>query len=323
MANVSGPLSLTHLQLQVMRLATTEERIFKTFLVLGIHVVFIYINLAMLFTLWSKPSFRHTARYILFAHMLFNDTIHLTIALTLYMLGNFHLFVVRVACAFMVLLSSCTFVNAPLNLAVMSLERYTAVCFPLRHSELATPGRTQLAVGLVWALGVINVLIDVCALFLTEPSFFLSPVLCTIEHLQTAGWQQEKGVALNTLLFVTVTAVLVYTYVAIMLEARSASSSEPGSAQRAMRTVLLHALQLGLSIMSFMYVVLESLLAKLPPAIYTQMRFINFMVVLILPRCLSSLIYGLRDEAFRSAFRQHLICCSVRRVEPPHRSTKH
>uniref|UniRef100_A0A8C7WK23 G-protein coupled receptors family 1 profile domain-containing protein n=1 Tax=Oncorhynchus mykiss TaxID=8022 RepID=A0A8C7WK23_ONCMY len=311
--NLNISVNLTVHTLQVMRLATTEERIFKMFLVVGIHMVFIYINLAMLFTLWSKPSFRHTARYILFAHMLFNDTIHLTITLTLYMLGNFHLFVVRVACAFMVLLSSCTFVNAPLNLAVMSLERYTAVCFPLRHSELATPRRTQLAVGLVWALGVINVLIDVCALFLTEPSFFLSPVLCTIEHLQTAGWQQEKGVGFNAFCFVAVSLIIIYTYIAIIVTARSASDKTKAS--KAHKTVLLHLVQLGLSLSSFLYTPIESALASVgSTTIFIDLRYLNFLFLIILPRCLSPLIYGLRDDAVRPLF-LHYLTCRTRKVK--------
>ncbi|KAJ7995998.1 hypothetical protein DPEC_G00232520 [Dallia pectoralis] len=266
MTNMSGTLVLTILQLQSMQLTPTEERNFNIFFVLalGIYMLFIYINMAMMFTLWRKPSFRHIARYMLFAHMLFNDTVLLAMSLILYLLGNFCVLVSRVVCAFMVLVSSCTFTNAPLNLAVMSLE--------------------------------------------------------SREQLSTAGWQQEKAKAMNVLLFVVVTAVLIFTYVAIMLEARSASSSDPRSAQRALNTVLLHVLQLGLSLMSFLYAELEALLVKLPLVFFAPLRYTNFLVVLVLPRCLSSIIYGLRDKAFRAAFRQHFICSSFRRVGL---STKH
>ncbi|XP_030638846.1 odorant receptor 131-2-like [Chanos chanos] len=301
--------------MQAHRLPFTEDRIFKMFLVLSTHVLFIYINMVMLVIVWSKSVFRGTARYILFAHMLFNDTLHLGIGLVLYLLGAYYLTVVRAACAFIVLLSACTFTNAPLNLAVMSLERYTAICFPLHHSELATPRRTQVAVLLVWALGCINVITDVVTLFLAEPSFFLSPAVCTIEQLQMKPWQRHKGVVLNVLLFITVAAVLLYTYVAIMLEARSALS-DSSSARRALHTVLLHAIQLGLSLMSFLYVLLEFLLAMLPIGLYAHLRFVNFFVVLILPRCLSSLIYGVRDEAFRPIFRKHFLCGGLKKVGP-------
>ncbi|XP_053096215.1 odorant receptor 131-2-like [Pangasianodon hypophthalmus] len=318
---MSGP--LTFVDMQAIRLAFTGERIFKVFLVLSTQSLFIYINTVMLFTLRTKAIFRETPRYILFTHMLLNDTIHLVIALLLYMLNIFYLVVVRAACAFIVLLSTSTFVNAPLNLAVMSLERYTAICFPLRHSELATPARVNVAVALVWVLGISDVLTDVCALFLlAEPSFYLSPTVCTIAQLMVAPWQQGRSVTFKVLLFITVAIVLLYTYVAILWQARAASS-DSSSARKASRTVVLHALQLGLSLMSFLYEYIEYLLGSLPLPVYTQMRFLIFFIVLVLPRCLSSLIYGLRDETFRPLFKQNFLYCGTNKVVPLEAFTKH
>lgn len=321
MANMSD--TLTFVDMQTMRLAFTGERIFKMFLVVSTHLLVIYVNIIMLFTLRTKAIFCETPRYILFAHMLLNDTIHLVLALVLYMLSSFYLLVVRAVCAFIVLVSTSTFVNAPLNLAVMSLERYTAICFPLRHSELATPARASVAVALVWVLGISDVLTDVCALFLlAEPSFYLSPAVCTITQLMVAPWQQGRSVIFKILLFVMVAIVLLYTYVAILLQAR-AISSDTTSAHKALRTVVLHAVQLGLSLMSFLYEYIESLLVSLPLDVYKQLHFLNFFVVLILPRCLSSIIYGLRDETFRPLFKQNFFYCGKNRVVPLEAFTKH
>ncbi|XP_053096340.1 odorant receptor 131-2-like [Pangasianodon hypophthalmus] len=321
MANMSG--TLTVVDMQAIRLAYTGERIFMVFLVLSTHSLFIYVNIVMLFTLRTKAIFRETPRYILFAHMLLNDTIHLVIALVLYMLSFLYFVVVRAVCAMIVLVSTSTFVNAPLNLAVMSLERYTAICFPLRHSELATPARASMAVALVWVLGISDVLTDVCALFLlAEPSYYLSPTVCTIAQLMVAPWQQGRSVTFKVLLFVMVAIVLLYTYVAILRQARAASS-DTSSARKALRTVVLHALQLGLSLMSFLYEYIDYLLGSLPLAVYTQLRFLNFFIVLVLPRCLSSLIYGLRDETFRPLFKQNFLYCGTNRVVPLEAFTKH
>ncbi|KAK2827325.1 hypothetical protein Q7C36_018251 [Tachysurus vachellii] len=305
MANASDP--LTVVEMQTMRLDFTGERIFKMFLVVFTQSLFIYVNTVMLFTLRTKTIFRETPRYILFAHMLLNDTIHLVIALVLYILSSLYFMVVRAACAFIVLVSTSTFVNSPLNLAVMSLERYTAICFPLRHSELATPTRASAAVALVWVLGITDVLTDVCALFLlAEPSFYLSATVCTIKQLMVAPWQQGRSLTFKILLFIIVAIVLLYTYVAIVRQARIAST-DTASAHKALQTVVLHALQLGLSLMSFLYEYIDYLLGSLPLSVYTQLRFLNFFIVLILPRCLSSLIYGLRDETFRPLFKQKFL----------------
>ncbi|XP_066502516.1 odorant receptor 131-2-like [Hoplias malabaricus] len=312
MTNMSRPLTLV--EMQAIQLTLTEQRIFKIFLVLSTYALFIYINVLMLFILRTKAVFRETSRYILFAHMLINDTIHLVLSLVLYVLGTFYVVIMRAVCAFIVLLSVSTFINAPLNLAVMSLERYTAICFPLRHGELATPERTRVAVVLVWVLGTFNVLTDVFVLFiLAEPSFYLSHSVCAIEQLLVMPWQQVKSMALNTLFFTAVGVILLYTYVAILRQARAASTDR-SSAQKALRTVLLHALQLGLSLMSFFYAQLEILISNLPLPVYAQLHFLNFFIVLILPRCLSSLIYGLRDESFRPLFKQYFLCCRTQKL---------
>ncbi|KAI5096541.1 odorant receptor, family H, subfamily 132, member 4, partial [Silurus meridionalis] len=301
----SGP--LTFVDMQTIKLAFTWERVLKMCLVVFTQLLFIYINIVMLFTLRTKAIFRETPRYILFTHMLLNDTIHLLIALLLYMLSSLYFVMVRAACACIVILSTSTFVNAPLNLALMSLERYTAICFPLRHTELATPARVYAAVAMVWVLGLTDVLTDVFALFLlSEPSYYLSPTVCTIAQLIVAPWQQGRSVIFKALLFIIVAIVLLYTYVAILRQARNASSNT-SSAQKALRTVILHSLQLGLSLMSFLYEYIESMILSLPLAIYIQVRFFIFFVVLILPRCLSSLIYGLRDDTFRPLFKLNFL----------------
>ncbi|KAI5096540.1 odorant receptor, family H, subfamily 132, member 4, partial [Silurus meridionalis] len=248
--NTSGP--LTFVDMQTIKVAFTGEKIFRTFLVLFTLLLFIYINIVMLFTLRTKAIFRETPRYILFTHMLLNDTIHLSSAMLHFILGSFYFMVVCAACACIVILSTSTFVNAPLNLAVMSLERYTAICFPLRHSQLSTPARVYAAVAMVWVLGLTDVLTDVFALFLlSEPSFYLSSSVCTIAQLMVAPWQQGRSVIFKVLLFIVVAIVLLFTYVAILQKARKASSNT-SSAQKALRTVILHSLQLGLSLMSFL-----------------------------------------------------------------------
>ncbi|KAI5622510.1 odorant receptor, family H, subfamily 132, member 1 isoform X1, partial [Silurus asotus] len=310
----SGP--LTVIDMPAIRVTFTGEKVLRIFLVVFAHFLFIYINIVMLFTLRTKAIFCETPRYILFTHMLLIDTIQLLIGMLLYMLSTFYIMMVRAACACIVILSTSTFVNAPLNLAVMSLERYTAICFPLRHSELATPARVYVALAMVWVLGLTDVLIDVFAFFLlAEPSFYLSPTLCATAQVMVAPWQQGRSVAFKALLFIIVAIVLLYTYVAILQQARKASSNT-SSAQKALRTVIFHSLQLGLSLMSFLYEYMESMILSLPPAIYIHVRFFIYFVVVVLSRCLSSLIYGLRDETFRPLFKQNFMNCGTKKVVP-------
>ncbi|MFT7819301.1 olfactory receptor 11A1-like [Arapaima gigas] len=236
----------------------------------------------MLVAVRSKAAFRETSRYILFAHMLFNDILHLVTSMVLYILSFFYLEIIQVFCTLLTLISANTFINEPLNLAVMSLERYVAVCFPLRHGELSTPQKTFYALVVIWLI--------------------------------RKSWQRDKEVAFSVLYFTLVAGVLLFTYVSITLEARSASTDRT-SAQKAMRTVMLHAFQLCLSLMSFLYNLFQVLLSSLPLDVFVQLRFVTYVVVLLLPRCLSPLIYGLRDQSFRPVFMYHFTC-GTRIVKP-------
>ncbi|KAL4597499.1 olfactory receptor 11A1-like [Arapaima gigas] len=305
---------LTLLQIQSMRYKMTDDRILKVSLVAATYSIFIYLNCVMLVAVRSKAAFRETSRYILFAHMLFNDILHLVTSMVLYLFSFFYVEIIQALCSFLTLISTTTFINEPLNLAVMSLERYVAVCFPLRHGELSTPQKTFYALVVIWVLGSSSILTDILTVTVVEPSLFLLSGLCTREQLIRKSWQRDMEVAFSVLYFTLVAVVLLFTYVSITREARSASTDRT-SAQKAMRTVMLHAVQLCLSLMTFLYSLFEVLLSSLPLAVFVQLRFVNYVVVLLLPRCLSPLIYGLRDQSFRPVFMYHFTC-GTRSVKP-------
>ncbi|KAJ8392121.1 hypothetical protein AAFF_G00079270 [Aldrovandia affinis] len=147
---------------------------------------FIYINCVMLVTLKSKAAFREVSRYILFGHMLFADSLQMIWSMVAYLIYTVKMYISNGLCVILLLLPTITLRIAPLNLAVMALERYAAICFPLRHVEISTMG-----------------------------------------------------------------IIIIYTYFAIMVEAKSVCSDK-GKATKARNTVLLHLIQLGLSLSSFM-----------------------------------------------------------------------
>ncbi|XP_041088526.1 odorant receptor 131-2-like [Polyodon spathula] len=310
MVNVSGQGldSLIHQQ----EFVVEKDWVFvlKAAFAVATPVFFIYVNCIMLFTLYSKASFRETSRYILFAHMLFNDSILLMSSVIHYILATAFQHIMRAACIFLVIITGTTFINSPLNLAVMALERYIAICLPLRHAEITTPKRTGVVIGVIWVLSSLEYMSDLLAVFSTQPSsFFLLPVYCTREKLFGLKWQPVMRQVFDCLFFLFVSCIITYTYVAIMVQARSASSDK-ASASKARNTVLLHGVQLLLCLSSFLYGVIEVLLARLDGSSFICLRYISFVVLILFPRCLSPLIYGLRDEKFRKLFKYYFTFAS-------------
>jgi hypothetical protein len=194
----------------------------------------------------------------------------------------------------------------------MSLERYVAICFPLRHCNIATPKRTGIAIGIIWFLSSINIIADIILAFSVNPNYLADIAFCTLEKLYIAKWQLYKYQAFDVVYFVSVAVIIIFTYISIMITARSVSSDKD-SAKKALKTVLLHLIQLGLCLTSFLYTIIERTLYMMTgsnSSLFINLRYLNYLIVLILQRCLSPLIYGMRDEAVWPLFKYFFCYCS-------------
>uniref|UniRef100_H2ZTN1 G-protein coupled receptors family 1 profile domain-containing protein n=1 Tax=Latimeria chalumnae TaxID=7897 RepID=H2ZTN1_LATCH len=286
----------------------------KVALALIMGCFFVYMDCVMLYTFYKKDAFQENSCYILFAHMLFNDGIHLFTCVLLYILAICYLYIPKALCAAIVVTSSSTF-NMPLILATMALECYLAICLPLRHIEICTARRTTGVLWVIWFLGSFSCLVDLFATLVVDfLAFFRTKVFCTREVLIRTMWQADMRLYLSLVYFVSVGAVIFYTYIRIMLQAHSVAVNK-ASASKARRTVLLHTFQLMLCMAAFVYPVTEALLQAIDTAFFIHIRYLNFLVLVILPRCLSSVIYGLRDQAFKHAFKNYFTC-ATKKVHP-------
>lgn len=74
--------------------------------------------------------------------------------------------------------------------------------------------------------------------------------------------------------------------------------------------------QLLLCMLAFVVPSLQAALISLFPRLSLEIRYIFFLVVYIIPRFLSPVIYGFRDEHFRKYWARYLACWSIVRVRP-------
>ncbi|XP_048842150.1 odorant receptor 131-2-like isoform X2 [Brienomyrus brachyistius] len=122
------------------------------------------------------------------------------------------------------------------------------------------------------------------------------------ERLFLAKWQFDVFQSFNGVFFVAVGITVIGTYTGIMMAAQSIK------AKKASRTVLLHLVQLVLCLSSFLFSSIERALSTISSALFIHLRTLNFFLLVLLPRCLSPLIYGLRDEGVRPLFLRYLRC---------------
>ncbi|XP_061103961.1 odorant receptor 131-2-like [Conger conger] len=262
---------------------------------------FLYINVVMLITLRSKAIFRDTSRYILFTNMLFADSLNLVYCMLMYIFAIIRLYMRSIVCALVMLAGAVIALISPLSLAMMALERYIAICFPLRHAEITMCRRTGVAIAIVWALGSVQAFTNLILLLISGP---LVSTLDFCSGLSMPGMEAYTDVnnAFTIIYFLSVGLTIVYTYIGIVVAARSASSDKC-SAAKAHRTVLLHLIQLGLCLSSILFDSIIALVrAHLDLFAALNVQYVMFLGLIIFPRCLSPLIYGLRDQTFRPLF---------------------
>ncbi|XP_056415989.1 odorant receptor 131-2-like [Hyla sarda] len=271
----------------------TNVFIILTFLCFCFFLYFISILLIVYFT---TPQVRETSRYVLFAHMLVNDTLYLLLGFFL-VLAYKHLYIPVPICYFVIAITTASFRVTPYNLAVMALERYLAICYPLRYSMFCTVKRTYSVITAMWVLGFFPNAADLVVLSTSvKKSFFSQKLICKQEELIVEPVQNTIRSITFIGSLILVALVILFTYVKVMVIAWKSGCSS-SSASKAGRTVMLHTIQLLLSIVS-----LTSNITECYGGNYMVM--INFLLFMCFPRLLSPLIYGIRDEVFSKCIKK-------------------
>lgn len=263
---------------------------------------FLYVNCVMLFALLRKPHFMECSRYMLFGHLLLTDSMQLMMSLFLYTCAVAKLRLISYVCIIFTLLTSLTVKMSPISLALMSLERYVAVCFPLRHAGIATSRTTVMAIAVMWTVASVESFTHIFLFVRLNNTVFTLPGLCRRRSIFHSQIFATLHTGFNIVCFVLVSVIVIFTYFAIMITVKLASSNARSSS-KAHKTVLLHLLQLCLCLTSMLFDSINSRdIQANYPTIFVDIQYAFFVILIIFPKCLSPLIYGLRDQTFRYVF---------------------
>ncbi|XP_061902684.1 odorant receptor 131-2-like [Entelurus aequoreus] len=234
------------------------ERVFTSSITSGACLVFLFINAVMMLTLKRKRVFRETSRYILLFHLLLADTLLMASSQVLYLCYTYRILLTYPQCGVLVMLTIMTNDISPMVLVVMSLERYVAVCHPLRHAAIITVRNTGAAVLSVWILSLLQVVTLVLVLLrfpFDQLETLKMPEPCSSSRIFLLPVLYDCRTSFTALLFTSACLLTVCSYIGVVVAARSASRSQRDkeSARKAQKTLLLHLLQLGLILLSCNY----------------------------------------------------------------------
>lgn len=269
-------------------------------------LVFFYINAVMMHALFRQPRLLECCRYVLFGHLLLTESLQLLLSMLLYLLALTKTTMLSYICISIMLFASLTLKMSPLNLAVMSLERYIAICCPLKHVHIVTSRTTGVAVAFIWTAGSLDSLTHVVLFVSLKNTSFTVPHFCSRNNLFHMPIFSSISDAFTIAYFVIVSIIIIYTYFSILLIVRSASSRAL-SASKAGKTVLLHLIQLCLCLVSTLFnMINHNSIWNIHPVVASHIKYILFISLIIFPKCLSPLIYGLRDQTLRQVLTDYI-----------------
>ncbi|XP_018520756.1 odorant receptor 131-2-like [Lates calcarifer] len=282
---------------------------YRLILVQVFVALFLCINVLLIRTFFMKDFFYTTMRYILFAVTLMSDCLILILTNFLLIFNYFHLTMQMWLCLIFCILSSVYTFVTPVTLTAMTLERYVAICMPLRHGELCSTRSALRCILIIHSLSCVPCFVILSIFFASAThSFYTQSRVCSVEIFIFHTWQAHIRSAISQFYFLIMCIAIVSSYVKIMKVAKAASGENKKSTKKGLRTVLLHGFQLLLCLIQLWCPFIEAAVLQINLMLFINVRYFNYITFILAPRCLSPLIYGIRDEKFFLALKYYALC---------------
>ena len=271
-------------------------------------MMFLSINFLLILTFFKKKSFYTISRYILFAVTLLSDSFLLFISNILFLSAYFNFTIQVWLCiniSMVVLLYSMV---TPVTLTAMTLERYVAICMPLRHAELCSQRIHVHSILIIHGLSSLPCIAVFSSFFASaSSSLYTQDRVCSMQMYILHRWQDHIWSTVQQIYFFIMVFTIVFCYVKIMKVAKTASGDNKKSTRKGLRTVILHGFQLLLCLIQLWTPFIENYVFEINLLIFYNVRFFNYVMFYLTPKCLSPLIYGLRDDHFFHALKNYAV----------------
>ncbi|XP_004075611.1 mu-type opioid receptor-like [Oryzias latipes] len=268
-------------------------------------IIFLCINMLLIGTFFKTESFHTSARYLLFAVMLLSDSFLLFMSDIMMVFASFQLTMQVFLCVIFSAVVLLYNMVTPITLTVMTLERYVAICMPLRHAELCSTRSTVHCILIIHGISSIPCMVILSVFFASASlSIYKQNTVCTVNVFILYTWHNDLRSAVSQFFFLIMCIVIIFSYYKMMKVAKAASGENKKSSLRGLKTVLLHAFQLLLCLIQLWIPFIEAAALQIDVNLFANVRYSNYVIFVLASRCLSPLIYGLRDETFFLALKK-------------------
>ncbi|XP_022069136.2 odorant receptor 131-2 [Acanthochromis polyacanthus] len=262
--------------------------------------VLLFFNLIINWTIVREDRLRSHARFVLVFHLLVSALVYLGTSSVFYSQIHLKARPGRPACLAIitVLISSAS--NILLTLTAMALDRYCAVCHPMRYTSACTARPWP------WLLGVLTWM-----LALVIPLSLLLQTSSEAYHGECGPDQLRKGELQKVLFIGLCTLIILYSYVRILVESRRLGVLNRRN-KAGCKTIALHGSQLAVYILpNFVSFVLSILYKrKLIEKDAKELSAVVIFAFFSLAQCVAPVVYGLRKEELLEQLSHRFPCCS-------------
>ncbi|XP_078468994.1 odorant receptor 131-2-like [Lampetra planeri] len=257
----------------------------------------------VLFLFWCEPRLRDSARHIFFLNLVVVDVFFIvTVGLQAFRELNSAHSIAITECIIFATVSMMCIVNGVGCITVMAVERYIAICHPLRYHSLINRAAIRRCLVVIWIIPSIPVLIEASFFFTNDLSLFSTVSTCNSMYLGNLFGNAYTFICLrlteSVVLLIISSAITIASYVRVIRAAKNASVQQSNFV-KARKTIQLHALQLILYLSTFLaipiYDIWDSSDAIMQSAIVETSMY---MVMFIIPsgQLRSAIKKALRDD---------------------------
>lgn len=266
--------------------------------------VLLLFNLIINWTILREDRLRSHARFVLVFHLLVSALVYLGMSSVFYYQIHLDARPGRPACVAMITILISSASNILLTLTAMALDRFCAVCHPMRYTVICN------AVHWPWLLGVLTWLMALAIplSLLVRPE----PEANKTDYQEKCGPDQLRKGGVEKVLFIGLCTVLIlYSYVRILVEGRRLGVLNRRN-RAGCRTIALHGTQLAVYILpNFVSFVLTMLYKR--DLIRAETKELSAVVVFAffsLAQCVAPVVYGLRKEELLEQLSHRFPYCS-------------
>lgn len=181
-------------------------------------------------------------RYIFFAVTLLSDCLFVSDVLIIF---AYFQFTIKVWICLIIHIALFLYIFViPVTLTAMTLERYVAICMPLRHAELCNTHTSLYCIIIIHGLSSVpTVIISIFFAFATE-NLCTQDSVCSADMLFFYSWQSHVRSAISQFYFLVMCIIIAFFYVKITKVVKAASGENKKSLLKGLKTVILHSCQL-------------------------------------------------------------------------------